>query len=361
MEDENMYEAIDRDITRSMLSDAKQCNPRKMHTEPWSPAIGLATNTSWYWDVRIKHKGDRKPMAGVLNYYLSLSNVEVDDHNKPPSLEDCIKQINQSRQKLKDVVANAKEHRTQFEVELATAIVEHKHPYLCDGNEYDPVDKDNLVAKVLKPRENQKTAKRSWKKLGRQIRGTIKPETLKWSRLTKIELPDGDEWKKVEDKELMEEHLMERNIEQFLHAGNTPFGYLDFGAKLGHTWDSQMANDTLDSTLQHECLSNEAIRAILNQLRAHPNGKTNMEANRDSRRLYLLYLMRTRNDSIVVFRPIGTTLQSVISDKRGRNRWITGFGLCIHDDGALGRILLSGEMEEGRRCNVGKDCGGYMH
>jgi hypothetical protein len=46
-----------------------------------------------------------------------------------------------SKAKLKDVVANAKEHRTQFEVELATAIVEHDHRYLCDGNEYDPVDK----------------------------------------------------------------------------------------------------------------------------------------------------------------------------------------------------------------------------
>jgi hypothetical protein len=174
-----------------------------MHTEPWSPAIGLATNAIRYWDVRIKHKGDRNPMAGVLNYYLSLSYVEADAHDKLLSVEECIKQINQARQKLKYVVANAKEHRTQFEVELATAIVEHKHPYLCDGNDYDLVDKDNLVAKVLKTRENRKTAKRSWKKLGRQIREIIKPETLKRSRLTKIEVPDGDEWKKVEDKEII--------------------------------------------------------------------------------------------------------------------------------------------------------------
>jgi hypothetical protein len=57
MDDENQYEAIDRDITRSMLSAAKQSNPRKMHTEPWSPAIGLATNVIQYWDARIKHKG----------------------------------------------------------------------------------------------------------------------------------------------------------------------------------------------------------------------------------------------------------------------------------------------------------------
>jgi hypothetical protein len=82
-------------------------------------------------------------------------------------------------------------------VELANAIVEHKHPHVCEGNEHDPVDKENLVAKVLKTHENRRTAKQSWKKLGRQIRGIIKPETLKRSRLTKIEVPDGDEWRKV--------------------------------------------------------------------------------------------------------------------------------------------------------------------
>jgi hypothetical protein len=163
MEDDNLYEAIDRDITMSMLSATTQCNLRKMHTKPWSPAIGLATHAIRYWDVRIKHKGDHNPVSGVLNYYLLLSDVEADAHDKPLPMEEGIKQINQARQKLKDVVANAKEHRTQFEVELATAIVEHNHPYLCDGNEYDPVGTDNLVAKVLKTRENQKTAKRSWK------------------------------------------------------------------------------------------------------------------------------------------------------------------------------------------------------
>jgi hypothetical protein len=67
---EDLYEVIDRDITRSMLSAAKQCNLREMHTEPWSPAIGLATHAIRYWDVQIKHKGDHNPMSGVLNYYL---------------------------------------------------------------------------------------------------------------------------------------------------------------------------------------------------------------------------------------------------------------------------------------------------
>jgi hypothetical protein len=133
------------------------------------------------------------------------------------------------------------------------------------------VEKEPLVAKVLKTRNNRKAAKCSWKKLGRHIRGSLKPETLKQSRLVKIEVPDGDGWRKVEDKEIMEDHLMKKNIEQLLsHAGTTPFRYSDLENKLGHTGDSQMAYDILVDTLQHKCLSNEAIGAIMNQRREHP-------------------------------------------------------------------------------------------
>jgi hypothetical protein len=37
-------------------------------------------------------------------------------------------QINNARSKLKDVVNNAVDLRTQFEVDLAIAVVEHKRP-----------------------------------------------------------------------------------------------------------------------------------------------------------------------------------------------------------------------------------------
>jgi hypothetical protein len=78
MKDENNYEEIDRYMTRLILSAANQCNLKKMHTELWSPAVGLATNPIRNWDVSIKHKGDRNPMSGMYNYYLSLSDIEVD-------------------------------------------------------------------------------------------------------------------------------------------------------------------------------------------------------------------------------------------------------------------------------------------
>jgi hypothetical protein len=64
----------------------------------------------------------------------------------------------------------------------------------------------------------------------------------------------------------VEEHLIERNVEQFSHAGATPLGYTDLGRELGHTGDTPMAEAILDGTFEHE-----ALAAILQQLRKHPN------------------------------------------------------------------------------------------
>jgi hypothetical protein len=69
----------------------------------------------------------------------------------------------------------------------------------------------------------------------------------------------------------VEEHLIERNVEQFSHAGATPLGYTDLGRELGHTGDTPMAEAILDGTFKHESLTDEALAAILQQLRKHPN------------------------------------------------------------------------------------------
>jgi hypothetical protein len=64
--------------------------------------------------------------------------------------------------------------------------------------------------------------------------------------------------------------LINRKVEQFSHAGATPFRYTDLGKDLGDTGDSQMAQDIYDGTLQHGALSEEEIYAIVVQLRKHP-------------------------------------------------------------------------------------------
>jgi hypothetical protein len=60
------------------------------------------------------------------------------------------------------------------------------------------------------------------------------------------------------------------NMEQVSHAGKTPFGYTPLGEDLVHTGDTQMTEDILTGTLEHEALRDEAIQEIVKQLRQHP-------------------------------------------------------------------------------------------
>jgi hypothetical protein len=91
-------------------------------------------------------------------------------------------------------------------------------------------DKDILVKREFKSRENIGTAKRSWQKLGRQIRGHLKPHTLQKSNLTAVEVSGAtdESWSRIDTKEQVEALLIDCNIEQFvkllplLHPPCTP-------------------------------------------------------------------------------------------------------------------------------------------
>jgi hypothetical protein len=87
-----------------------------------------------------------------------------------------------------------------------------------------------------------------------------------------VEVPneDGTAWTKIENKAEVESHLIDRNVEQFRHAGTTPFGYTALGKELGYTGDSDVAENILNVTLEHECMDNEAICDIVGQLKRHP-------------------------------------------------------------------------------------------
>jgi hypothetical protein len=125
----------------------------------------------------------------------------------------------------------------------------------------------------VKARENRRNTQGSFRKLGRQIRGHVKPNSNKKSSLKRVLVPDdGPEglWQHIIGKDKLEEHLFKRNVETFSHAGATPFGYTELGKDLGRTGDSQMAQDRCDGTLEHDALSDGTIYAIIVQLRKHP-------------------------------------------------------------------------------------------
>jgi hypothetical protein len=125
---------------------------------------------------------------------------------------------------------------------------------------------------VIKTFSNRRTAKLSWQKLGRQIRGHLKPHTLQKIKLTAVEVSGADDgsWSRIDTKEQVEALLIDRNFEQLSHAGNTPFGYTTLGDELGRTCDTLMADDIYNGTLEHRSLTDHAIQAIVKELRKHP-------------------------------------------------------------------------------------------
>jgi hypothetical protein len=77
-------------------------------------------------------------------------------------------------------------------------------------------------------------------------------------------------WRQIGGKVQVEEHLIERNVKQFSHAGATPLGYTELGRGLGHTGDTPLAEVILEGTFVHDSLSDDALAAIVKQLRKHP-------------------------------------------------------------------------------------------
>jgi hypothetical protein len=95
-----------------------------------------------------------------------------------------------------------------------------------------------LIQKEMKYRENRRTTKYLWQKLGCHIRGHAQPHTIQKSKLTSVVVPvtDPGSWSRVDTKEQVEELLIKHNVEKFLHAGDIPFGYSALVDELGHTW-----------------------------------------------------------------------------------------------------------------------------
>jgi hypothetical protein len=137
-----------------MLHAESVCLLKHIHNTHWSPAIGCATSSIRYCDLHIKRGRIRDKNDTLLDYYYELSGVGA-EFDVSLTVRECIHQINNARSKLKDVVNNAVKLRTHFEVDLAMAMVEHKRPEFRSGETFMECDKDILVQKELKSRENR--------------------------------------------------------------------------------------------------------------------------------------------------------------------------------------------------------------
>jgi hypothetical protein len=73
-------------------------------------------------------------------------------------------------------------------LEVAAARVERKHPLLTADNEELNQERDDLIQKEVKARENRRSAQRTLKKIGQQIRGHVKPNPAKKFGFMRVEV-----------------------------------------------------------------------------------------------------------------------------------------------------------------------------
>jgi hypothetical protein len=257
---EHKYEGVECDVSAETKHAEKSCSLKKQHLTPWTNSIGAGTNAIMYWDIRIQRNVEQHPHDGMLNYYLARSDVDSKTFNNLLTRTECISQANNARAKFKDTLNNVKDNSTHYEHEVEVARVERRHPHLADGNSVLALEREELILKEIKRRENKRLTARSFKKMARKIRGHVTPSSLKKTSLKRVEVQDATWiWKQIQGKESIEEHIAQRNMEQFSHAGKTPCGYTPLGEKLGKTGDTQMAEDILDGMLEHEELRDDAI------------------------------------------------------------------------------------------------------
>jgi hypothetical protein len=198
---EHKYEGVECDVSAAMKHAEKSCSLIKQHLTPWAKSIGAGTNAIRYWDVRTERNGERHPNDGVLNYYLARKDVDTNTFDKPLKRTECIHQANNARIKSEDTIKNVKENSNQYEHEVAVARVERRYPHLTDGNGALVLEREELILKEIKRRDNKRVIARSFKKMGRQIRGHVKPSSLKNTSLTRLEVQDETGiWKQIQGK-----------------------------------------------------------------------------------------------------------------------------------------------------------------
>jgi hypothetical protein len=271
-EDGRCYEILDRDITAAILRAADKCTIRKQHDTPWAPSLSKATHAIRYWTRRISRNGIRHADDSVLDHFLEHSDVDASYFDKTMAVKECASELRNAKENFKDVLDEATYNGDLYQVEVANARVERRYPHLIEDNIMQAQEREERIEKQVKKRETRRSTQKSFRKLGYQIRGHVKPNSTKKLSLNRLDVQKEEVlWRQIVGKTQVDERLIERNVEQFSHAGATTLGYTDLGRELGHTGDTPMAEAIPDGTFEYESLTDEALAAILKQLRKHPN------------------------------------------------------------------------------------------
>jgi hypothetical protein len=155
------------------------CSLHKKHKTSWEKSLSTATHAIRYWSTQVDRKGIHSQDDGILDYYFSQSDVNGTVADRMLSIRDCIHQAKNARRKFKGVLKDAKTNGSFYELEVATARVEKRFPHLTEDDDLCAIEREDRIQKELKSRENKWTSQKTFRKVGRKIRGHVKPNLAK--------------------------------------------------------------------------------------------------------------------------------------------------------------------------------------
>jgi hypothetical protein len=150
---------------------------------------------------------------------LEYSDVDASYFDKTMTVKECASELRNAKAKFKDVLDEATSNGDLYEVEVATARVERRYPHLIEDNVMQAQEREERIEKEVKQRETRRATQKSFRKLGYQIRGHVKPNSTKKSSLNRLDVQTEDG-----GKTQVEERLIERNVEIFHMQEQLPWG-----------------------------------------------------------------------------------------------------------------------------------------
>jgi hypothetical protein len=261
---QSRYDAIDTDLTRSMLAAEKQSG-KVYPTTLWSPELRDAALTVRYWNVRIQEIKIHRSYASLKHKIQEIVTIQ---DTRQPTLQYIYDNLKTAKIALSQARKDDAPNRDTHLIDLAAF--------------YVATNRSPSQLQAVKRIANAEAHKSTFQKVKHCLNPT------EHSGLSRLEVPStsvtsstnlapnpnlekypssSTDWIPLTTKEHIEAHLIQRNATHFRQANDTPFGANNRGKDLGYLGTSTSAQSILNGTYNFEMdsLTPEA-RAYIKEL-----------------------------------------------------------------------------------------------
>jgi hypothetical protein len=116
--------------------------------------------------------------------------------------------------------------KVAYQFDLASYIIDHKHSHLHGSNSLsDKIQREKLIGHKIRGMNESKARCNLSTLLKFDIKGFINPSSIKRTSLNHIYINSNGVVSSLNNKEEIEDHLLQRNPLTYWASGTTPFGH----------------------------------------------------------------------------------------------------------------------------------------